>query len=252
MAQNKSINSNMPHIVRTNIFVQNILLLIFLLFSLCFLSGCNGYKFLSIEQIEPGTLAQRIGFRTEKVTDLCLSGTLDSSDVVYIENLTNGSDLLTSLDLSNTKVSLYDHTFAGCIYLKMVKLPQSSTAVNDYMFSDCKKLQTVILPSECTFIGQETFSDCIRLEEIHFPISLSYIGINAFKNCTGLKKIISAAPIPPHCEPSSFNGISPQCMLIVPKGATSKYHNAVGWEHFINIIEDKNADKNKSTQWGKN
>jgi hypothetical protein len=41
-------------------------------------------------------------------------------------------------------------------------------------------------------------------------------------------------------------------MLIVPKGATSKYHNAVGWEHFINIIEDKNADKNKSTQWGKN
>ncbi len=217
------------------------------------LYNCKGYQFLCLNEVEPGSLATRMDQRTANVSDLCLSGRLDTTDLVFLENLLSGSDILQSLDLSEAQLPLQPRSFAGCEYLRQMRLPQYDVeVVPAFLFEGCSQLQQVILSKNCKQVGEAAFSNCKNLHQIYLPESMEKVGPVAFKNCVGLQTVYSASSIPPRCSPNSFDGVSVTCRLVVPKGAATLYQRADGWSSFAVVVEQKNLLEPLEVKWGRN
>lgn len=220
------------------------------LFFLC-ICGCKGYSFLSLEDIQPGDLQQRLLNHKTNLTDIKISGELNNKDILYLENIITESDLLSRLDLSECSVSLPNHAFAGSQYLEDVILPKKCEILPHHLFSGCISLKKIIVPSGCEIIEEEAFSDCSNLKSVKLPESLEIIKRGAFKGCKQISQIFCASKEPPTCESQVFDDIL-NCELIVPKGCAKYYRNAIGWENFKEISEDKHVAEDFDTKWGKN
>lgn len=224
-----------------------------ILITLFMFFGCKGYKYIQLNVSREGELAERIGQYSNSVTDLCISGKLNESDIQQLIELATGSDLLTRIDLSNCDIELPHHAFAGCSLLRSISLPaQNTKTVNNHTFSGCSSLENIVIPENCATIETQAFGNCTSLKEIVLPESMETIAPDAFKNCNNLSIIRCFATIPPNCSGTTFTEVNPNCLLIVPKGSGSLYKNAIGWERIKSIEETKNTQYVGPTHWGKN
>ncbi len=82
-----------------------------------------------------------------------------------------------------------------------------------------------------TSIGAEAFSDCASLTSVTIPSSVTSIGENAFSGCTSLTTVVSLASTAPTCGDDVFSGISSDCALYYPSGATG-YDTDSPWSSF--------------------
>ncbi len=111
----------------------------------------------------------------------------------------NGSDLLTSSDLSGTALtSIGDSAFSGCTTLPLVKLPTNTTAltIGSNAFEDTKMDGEggLVIPANVASLGSYAFSDCDGLQSVVFEadeegsttISLKD---HTFSDCDGLQTI---------------------------------------------------------------
>lgn len=216
------------------------------------LCGCNGYKYIELDVVNPGELQNALQKESNKVTDLRITGSIGQSDTEYLIELATSSDILTQIDFSNCNIQLPHHAFAGCTYIKSVVMPQfSMLSVPHHMFSGCTNLTNVQIPLECISIEEDAFKNCTSLLQIVLPSSIDNIQQGAFDGCTNITDIYCEATIPPQCTNQTFSQIANTVHLFVPKGCLDLYKKALGWNRIKNIVELKDSDRIIDTNWKK-
>ena len=95
-------------------------------------------------------------------------------------------ELLESVEIPKSVISIGAWAFLGCKSLKRVEIPNDVEAIEKSAFNGCSALKEVIIPSGVTKIGDYAFEGCIALRDIELPNSLTSIGIEVFDGCSGL------------------------------------------------------------------
>ena len=160
------------------------------------------------------------------VTDLTISGTINSYDFMILRNK---MPLLRNLDLSeativhnkyehytgyhtndsifpgyglcncklhtlalpkNLKGTLGYHSVASNDYLKEIVIPEGVTSIGSYAFHGCSGLTSVTIPQGVTTIGSYAFEYCSGLTSVTIPQGVTSIGSDAFYGCDNLTNII--------------------------------------------------------------
>lgn len=123
-----------------------------------------------------------------KITDLTLSGELNSSDLEVIRQMGGCQKLgnsrynghLRYLDLSNAEF-VGDGTFEICCGYNIIK-SQLNDGSGDYLFRDMKSLHTIKLPNSMEEMGYFLFLDCDSLTSVTLPKSLKSMSSNFYYN----------------------------------------------------------------------
>ena len=103
------------------------------------------------------------------------------------------------------------------------------------------KTGSCIIPSDIMFIDNSAFSDCNKITSVTIPENVLSIGKRAFFNCKGLTDVYvkSITPVDISESLSAFELVDKNnCTLHIPKGTTSEYLKAAGWNEFGNIVEN--------------
>lgn len=95
------------------------------------------------------------------------------------------NDIITEIDLSNTKVTRIEgSTFYSNGNLESVKLNENTTYIGNKAFYKNPKLASINLPEKLTYIGSSAFYQNSLLTNVVLPESLVEIGDNAFYSDT--------------------------------------------------------------------
>lgn len=137
----------------------------------------------------------------------------------------------TSLKIGSGVSTIPSNAFERCYSLTNVVIPKNVNLIKNYAFADCRKLASVTILSDAISItGSDVFRDCSALDSLVFGESVNTIWSSSF-NLGNRTNVISLAMFPPVCEgdTSPFAGVSPYCVLYVPKGSAADYRMAKGW-----------------------
>lgn len=182
---------------------------------------------------------------TEKatVTNLTLTGTIDSRDFPTMKNM----PLLAVIDMSAVTIEAYNGfgaskiadyafkdnkklesvllpssltsiggaSFGGCNSLTSVLIPTSVTSINNSAFYGCSGLTSITIPSSVTSIADHTFSDCSGLTSVSISTSATTIGAYAFSRCSGLTSV-SIPSLVTFISNSAFWGCSGLTSVSIP------------------------------------
>lgn len=157
------------------------------------LNNKSSIEEISIKDNIAGRLAERLPYNAlTNVTTLIITGDIDGTDIVYIQNAAQVGKLK-HLDLSNVAIvnggnSNGNFVFSKSDSLETVSLPPSIEHISPYAFEYCKKLKKIIIPNNVTSIKEYAFYGCENLTSIELPNSLISIESHAFEKC-GLKSI---------------------------------------------------------------
>lgn len=163
----------------------------------------------------PGTILNHVDFNDlESITELTVSGTLNSTDILAIRRMTN----LQVLNLKDAKMYYDANGLKGAkesmqykifgdphLYLwnttaqkekemevyeqTMTKIYEQCLVLPARSFAEFESLQRIILPENILIIGRSSFKDCINLKEVTMSNSVQIIENYAFNGCTSLSKI---------------------------------------------------------------
>ncbi len=185
------------------------------------------------------------------------------------KNITSFSELLFFTGIT----SIDDEAFAGCANLTDICIPRSVIHIGNETFSNCNSLNRIfvspfnkkyiddnsnsiieiatnklivgckssIIPKYITSIGHAAFKGCKELTSITIPRNVVSIENSAFEGCIELSKVNSKSLVPNPFGDDAFSSISPDCILIIPKGTKENYI-AAGWTENIfkgGIFEDE-------------
>ena len=105
--------------------------------------------------------------------------------------------------------------------------------------NDTTEVFNLIIPNGVTKIPNSAFVNCKNLSSIFLPPSITSVGKRAFLGCDEVKLLICNSTIPPTTSNSdSFNSLSEQVFLIVPKLSVTEYKESPYWKDFkyINFV----------------
>ena len=137
----------------------------------------------------------------------------------------------TSLKIGSGVNTIPSNAFERCYSLTNVVIPKNVNLIKNYAFLDCRKLTSVTILSDAISInGSDVFRGCSALDSLVFGESVNTIRSSSF-TLGNRTNVISLAKYPPVCEgdTSPFAGVSPYCVLYVPKGSAPDYRMAKGW-----------------------
>ena len=77
-------------------------------------------------------------------------------------------DLLESISIPSSIISISDYAFKGCFSLENVTLPYSLTSIGAYAFADCTAVESITIPYSVTSVGAWAFDNCISLAEVYY------------------------------------------------------------------------------------
>ena len=146
----------------------------------------------------------------------------------------------TSLKIGSGVSTIPLNAFESCYVLTSVVIPKNVNLIKNYAFADCRKLASVTILSDAISItGSDVFRDCSALDSLVFGESVNTIRSSSF-NLGNRTNVISLAMFPPVCEgdTSPFAGVSPYCVLYVPKGRAADYRMAKGWAGQFRAVDD--------------
>lgn len=156
----------------------------------------------TIDVTTPGTLGDLIGDDAATVTDLTITGTLNTADFNVFQKTTSLEKLdmagVTIVDAGGNVTGLFPpYTFYGCKTLKKVTLPSTLQDIGESAFFKCQALEEVTFPEGLKTIGKGAFMSCHKLAEVSLPNSVEKISDRAFY----------AAPFTKFTMPSSLKTI---------------------------------------------
>ena len=137
----------------------------------------------------------------------------------------------TSLKIGSGVNTIPSNAFERCYALTNVVIPKNVNLIKNYAFLYCSKLTSVTILSDAISINEpDVFRGCSALDSLVFGESVNTIRSSSF-NLGNRTNVISLAMFPPVCEgdTSPFAGVSPYCVLYVPKGCAADYRVAKGW-----------------------
>lgn len=154
----------------------------FLLGLFCFAMNVQAEELiLNVETA--GTLAQLLGDQKLTVTDLKLSGHLNSDDITCLKEMT----ALKTLDVAETDADMFT-SFAHSGIVSIV-LPKVLKSLSNLAFSECKQMESIVLPEGLTSLGSRAFYECSSLKSINIPEGITSIPYYTFNSCGQLKNI---------------------------------------------------------------
>lgn len=148
----------------------------------------------------------------------------------------------TSLKIGSGVNTIPSNAFELCNSLTSVVIPKNVNLIKNYAFADCIKLVSITILSDAISIsGAKVFQNCSALDSLVFGESVNTIRSSSF-NLGNRTNVISLAKYPPVCEgdTSPFAGVSPYCVLYVPKGRAADYRMAKGWAGQFRAVDDMN------------
>lgn len=140
----------------------------------------------SAQSTEPGLGRKIAKDDMRKVVTLKVSGTINSYDIIAMNNKMIN---LRWLDLS-------DATIVGCNHEYYTGYTTSDNIVGNRMFYDHDKYISIKLPKNAERIDAEAFAECNNLKEVELYEGIKSIGSGAFYRCNGIKQM----NIPSGCE----------------------------------------------------
>ena len=135
------------------------------------------------------------------VTDLTISGTINSYDFMVMRNKMT---MLRNLDLSEATIvaNKYEHYTNYCtednkfpeygLYnckLNTLILPKNIESIGSYAIAYNMQLREVEIQKGVITIGNRAFDDCSKLTQVDIPNSVTSIGSHAFYGCSNLKSV---------------------------------------------------------------
>lgn len=160
------------------------------------------------------------------VTSVSLQGEIDSETLAIV---VNGLESLSTLDLSGMESEIPANAFEGKSSLTEIILPEVD-AIQPNTFKDCESLATVTVPETVNVIGEGAFSGCSSLETLTLT-GIEAIGAGAFDGCENLTAITinpatgsapaairSRAPRMNGFDEAAFDGVNPNCLIILGEG----------------------------------
>ncbi|MBR1789022.1 MAG: leucine-rich repeat protein [Bacteroidaceae bacterium] len=209
--------------------------------------------------------------------------TLPDSLTVIGENSFRQCEKLTCIHLPDTLERIGENAFEGCSSLKTLFIPKGLTFMATTAFKNCPSLISLSvdeanekydsregcnaiitssvggqvlwkgckytrIPDTATRIGYDAFSGCTGLETIELHSGIYAILGNSFQGCSDLRRVRSYIETPFTFGGNSFQGISDDCVLIVPVGTRDAYL-AAGWTEdvFKGGVMEYASDDNLST-----
>jgi DNA-directed RNA polymerase subunit RPC12/RpoP len=108
---------------------------------------------------------------------------------VICDNAFSGKDLLFSINIPSSVVSIGNNAFYFCEGLTRIDVPSSVKSIGRQAFSMCSKMQDINLPDSVTSIGPAAFEGC-GLIRVTIPSYLSTIDELTFASCGSLGQIV--------------------------------------------------------------
>ena len=109
--------------------------------------------------------------------------------MVICDNAFEFCDIMTSVSIPDSVVTIGRFAFSCCESLKHITFPKSITNIGYGAFDGCKDLTSITIPSSVTFVGSFAFLNCAKLTSVAIPNSVTYIGKEPFKRCSNLETI---------------------------------------------------------------
>lgn len=191
---------------------------------------------ITIDVAEAGTLPAKIGTaKRSQITNLKLTGELNSADVVVLRTMTNSNKdgHLETLDLEGVKIVegggfyyfgyatqndvMADFFFEGSNCLKNLKLPAGLKAIGNFAFSYCTNLQKLSIPEGVVSIGYEAFENCTNLVSLNIPEGVTKIERYTFAKCSQLAELTIPTSVTT-IEESAFRSCESLKSVILPEG----------------------------------
>ena len=141
------------------------------------LRGCPGFTTITI----PDTVTEigEYAFTNTNLTSIVIPDTVTDIE----NNAFSNCKQLSSVQLSNSLVSLGHDVFLSCTSLTSIRIPKSLESVSDIYggpFKDCSALQNVELELGMTKIPNDLFKGCPGFTTITIPDTVTEIGEDAF------------------------------------------------------------------------
>ena len=133
------------------------------------------------------------------------------------------------------------HAFAYCGSLTGIEIPSTVTHIGSNAFSLCSSLREVSVPDAVTELESYAFSECTSLRFARLPGRRDLLDELIFSGCRALECIVEPSGVPPEfdCDSRLFeeseSRMYSKCVLVVPDGSVSAYHEARGWSCFDRI-----------------
>ena len=225
------------------------------------------------------------------VTDLTISGTINSYDFMILRNK---MPLLRHLDLSQANIvansyehytgchtennifpayglytcnlitlsfpasikSIKNYGLAGNDYLREISIHKGVTSIGSYAFRYCSNLTSISLPEGVTNIGSHAFEYCSGLTSVTIPNSVTSIGSHAFYNCGSLNSV-KLSPNLKTIESYAFSSCSKLTEIHIPASVRSIGNNAFSYcnnleDVYVYIVEPTDIGQNTFTKNGNN
>ena len=178
----------------------------------------------------------------------CMKTIIPNSVTSIGNRVFDGCKGLTSIQIPDGVTGIGEKAFAYCHGLIFIVIPNSVTSIGEKAFYNCVRLTSIAIPNSVTSIGEKAFALCERLTSITIPNSVTSIGERAFIGCDCLTSIHCRPATPPavnavkNCfslENKAFSEPFEFVTLHVPKGCSSAYKAADGWNSFAHIVEEE-------------
>lgn len=139
----------------------------------------------AVEVTTPGTLLELLGDDAASVTDLTISGKINSTDL----NAFMKTPLIEVIDMLNAEIvgsdgvatnTIPSYSMSYTSTLKKFVLPKGTTTIGNNGFYKCEKLEEVVANEGLLKINSRAFMSCYALSKFNFPSTLQSIGTSAF------------------------------------------------------------------------
>ena len=109
------------------------------------------------------------------------------------------------------------HALNDCELITSVSIPNTVISIGEFAFYNCKKLESIVIPNSVTQIGEHAFYFCTNLNTFTIPESVTQIGINAFKSTKWFYSLPDGIIYKDHVL-LGYQGSSPKGNLNVSEG----------------------------------
>ena len=186
--------------------------------------GCNGLTTVKV------SINDKSAFINNQVAYLLSRAT--GKPLVLINE---GGEEIKAFVIPKDITTIGEFAFYNCSGLTSVTIPNSVTSISDNAFTGCDNLNSVVL--HCPSIGN-CFQGLSSIQEVFLGDEVSSISGSAFNGCSGLTSVTSKIVSPFAIQSGAFGGVSPECILTVPKGMVNEYI-AKGWNMFGGGVFDE-------------
>ena len=148
---------------------------------------------------------------------------------------------LTSINLPNSIVEIYNDAFAYCGFENAINLPNLATLGGGAFYgSKIKKVENLGM---ITSLGGSTFYQCTQLEEVTLPSSITGIADYCFYGCSALEKLTVNSIAVPGILQQTFVGAKLSEIFVVDS-IIRDYYIATNWKAVIasKILPKNNSD----------